>query len=556
MADHNVKLPTWVNSFLLLSALLAAAAALAALIWGRQGHDHAGVVADISVNLNGRIVREHCTTCHEQGGPAGGGVHPDISPHSWDLLGCTACHLGEGMALDRTISHGLPGKGARNVLSGRDLQASCYTCHELSPLPGAQGAWRGYELFLENACDTCHGLSAAVPGGRYGPELAEIGSYLGIDMIIESIRDPKKDPPNSIMPRFPLSQGQARNIAWFLKSRVNNPFHATPMEIMAGRVRLPDVEFEIPPELSLEGTLLVTRKCLACHKFGQVDGRIAPDLTWIGSMRSPEYLENFLINAARRIPGAIMPRVLMPDEDMNALITFLSRQATGPVEIEHGMGGARFDFDAPPQQESAAVAETKHLYMMLCQVCHAAAGDGHGLIQPNLANFPRAFAGNADFYRTTTDERLLRSIEKGIPGTSMPPYERLLEKRQIGDLLDLAYSAFIGISRNEKIDLPSLPPRPEDFILPASVERRFTALCIRCHGRAGTGKGPAQRAPRPRPRHLTNRPYFAALEDETIARAIADGIPGTAMPSFRSRLTPGELWGLVEKVRRLSGEPD
>lgn len=31
----------------------------------------------------------------------------------------------------------------------------------------------------------------------------------------------------------------------------------------------------------------------------------------------------------------------------------------------------------------------KHLYMMLCQRCHAAQGDGFGTIHPNLANFPR-----------------------------------------------------------------------------------------------------------------------------------------------------------------------
>ncbi|MBE0596885.1 MAG: c-type cytochrome [Desulfuromonadales bacterium] len=543
--------PHWLTPLLTVAAALAAAAVFAALFFGgRPGHDHGhGPIADITVNLGGREVREHCTTCHPQGGRPHGPAHPEISPHRWEVLGCTACHLGEGMALDERLSHGLPGRGARGVLSGQELQASCYTCHELAPLPGAERAWRGYELFRENACDSCHSLAPTESGGRYGPPLGEIGSYLGLERLLEAIRDPKKEPANSTMPRFPLSARQAQEITWFLKSRVKNPFYATPMQLQTGQVRLPPVPAVIPEALPMEGALLASRRCLACHRFGEEDGRLAPDLSWIGSMRPVAYLGDFLANPARQIPGASMPQIPMSAAEKDLLLAFLQHQATGPLTLEHGE-------DDPFAHPPAAVENQypKQLYMALCQRCHAAAGDGFGLIAPNLANFPRPFAGNAEFFRRTPDPRLVAAIDRGVPGTSMPPYGSLLEKAEIDGLLDLLFAAFIGIPRDEKVELPPLPAA--EPAAPELADPLYASYCQRCHGRFGTGRGPEQLQHRPRPRDLTNRPYFAHLDRERIARAIADGVAGTAMPPFRHRLTPAEIGALVDKIRRLAGEDD
>jgi hypothetical protein len=78
------------------------------------------MIADISVNLSGVSHQEHCLTCHPQGKKAKASKrglffpneHPPISPHSIDDLGCTGCHLGEGMARDLVISHGRLGEEA------------------------------------------------------------------------------------------------------------------------------------------------------------------------------------------------------------------------------------------------------------------------------------------------------------------------------------------------------------------------------------------------------------------------------------------------------------
>lgn len=494
------------------------------------------MIADLSYNLGGREVREHCTTCHVEGGPVAADPqtvmpHPDIAPHSIETLGCTSCHLGEGMALDIKLSHGLTGLGGRRVLSGQEVQGRCFACHELAPLAGAERPWQGYELFRQKACSLCHPLDGLPTAGYFGPDLSRIGSQFGLDRLLSAIRDPRSDPPNSIMPRFPLSRSQAQDLSLFLKSRVADPLYATPMQIHAGLIQLPEVPL-IPEDVDLrpEEDLLYRGKCLACHKFGEEDGYIAPDLTHIGLMRTKEFIREFLDRPHRLIPGAIMPPSPLDMQERDALTAFLAREATGH---EHSHG--------------------KNLYMHQCQRCHAADGGGRGPIEPNLATFPRAFAENVGFFRRVDDERLRRSVDRGISGTSMPPYGDLIEEAVREELLDLIFSAFIGIDRKDKISLAPLPPQPQRLSPSVQSDALYAKNCQVCHGRTGTGKGPEYLQYLPRPRNLSNTPYFSALSDEQIARAIADGVPGTAMPAFRDHLEAQHLWDMVARVRAWSG---
>jgi mono/diheme cytochrome c family protein len=545
------KPPTWIQRFFLFSSGLALLATLAVLFSSsnRIPHD-AGPIADLTTNLSGQQVREHCTTCHLLGGrPDPGNLdrivkpHPDIELHLPDKLGCTGCHLGEGMALDLKISHGLPGHGAQRVLTGKDTQAACYRCHRLAPLAGAEQAWQGYQLFVARGCSSCHHVAGLGRGGYFGPDLSDIGSLLGLDQLQEAIRDPQLDPANSIMPRFPLSKRQSRQLAYFLKSRIRNPGYATPMQVQAGIIRLPDVDLA-PQNRALNPgeQLLYGGQCLACHKFRDQDGRIAPDLTYIGQIRDATYLRQFLGNPSDLIPDARMPRItLLPDEERR-LLDFLTREATGPISAKM----------ARPDGAGPAAATSKTLYMLLCQRCHAAEGDGHGPIQPNLANFPRRFSHNADYFRNRTPQQLLDRIGQGIPGTSMPTYAKLLSRQQIDQVLQLIFDAFIGIGREEQSQRNPLPRRPQTLLSLPEQDELFGEYCARCHGRLGTGKGPQALDYLPRPRNLQNRRYFAVLDDATIARALAEGIPGTAMPAFADQLNERQLWSLVLRVRQFS----
>ena len=505
-----------------------------------SGHTGKGsaVIADITVNLGGMPQQEHCQTCHPEGRLVMGEHsmpsrnHPDITPHSVYDLGCTACHLGEGMAADTKISHGRMGTNARKVLAGEDLQASCYRCHELKPLKGAEQAWQGSRLFSETACDTCH-TTGGRKGASYGPDLSDAGSFLGLKDIQAAIESPKADLVNSIMPKFSLSPEEIRAISYFLKSRVKNPYYETPMIRMAKQREQERLEEKGPATRGLSGKdLLKEKKCLACHKFGESDGQIGPDLSYMAFMRQNKYIKNFLRRPGSEIPGAIMPRVRMSADEEAEILRLLEQKQGIHQHGEH---------------------TSKNLYMMLCQRCHAAQGDGFGIIQPNLANFPRPFRKNADFFRSITDKRIVESIEKGIPGTSMPPYGELLGRDTINSVVDLLFHVFIRADRADKKAVAP-PARPAALPSPETSKATFKKECSRCHGVEGNGKGPEYLKYLPRPRDLTNRLYFNALSDERIATAISYGIPGTGMRPFADKIPAGSIWGLVNTIREFSKE--
>jgi mono/diheme cytochrome c family protein len=335
------------------------------------------------------------------------------------------------------------------------------------------------------------------------------------------------------MPKFSLSPEEIKAISYFLKSRVKDPYYETPMIRMAKQREQERLEEKGPAKRVLSGTdLLKERKCLACHRFGESDAQIGPDLSYMAFMRHDEYIKNFLRRTGSEIPGAIMPRVRMSADEETEIVRLLQQK-----QNVHLHGGNT----------------SKNVYMMLCQRCHAAQGDGFGIIQPNLANFPRPFRKNADFFRSIPDKRIVESIEKGIPGTSMPPYGELLGRDTINSVIDLLFRVFI---RTERADKKPVAPPVRPAVLPSleTSKTTFERECSRCHGVEGNGRGPEYLKHLPRPRDLTNRPYFNSLSDERIATAISYGIAGTGMRPFADKIPSALIWGLVNTIREFSKE--
>ena len=332
------------------------------------------------------------------------------------------------------------------------------------------------------------------------------------------------------MPKFSLPPEDVEALSYFLKSRVKDPYYETPMvrTWMAHEER-PAAR---PAGKTLTGVgLLKEKRCLACHKYGESDGQIAPDLSFMAWMRPKEYVTNFLRRPAAEIPGAIMPVVPMSGREEDEIVRFLHTKGS-----MHLHGGT-----AP-----------LNIYMMVCDRCHAAQGDGFGTIQPNLADFPRRFRDNAQFFTSIPDTRIMESIEKGVPGTSMPPYGNLFGRETINPLVDHLFRAFIRAGRLDK-KIAVSPRAPAALATSDDVRAEYGRTCFRCHGREGHGKGPEYLKYLPRPRNLANRPYFGSLSDERIAHAIFYGVPGTAMQPNEGKLSSGMIWGLVKMVRELSG---
>ena len=89
---------------------------------------------------------------------------------------------------------------------------------------------------------------------------------------------------------------------------------------------------------------------------------------------------------------------------------------------------------------------------------------------------------------------------------------------------------------------------------PGNIEnghKLFLANCAGCHGARGAGDGPVAGglAPQPTNFHLKKPDRERALE------VLANGLPGTAMPPWKSQLSVDQRHALAEFVRSLYGPP-
>ncbi|MBI2893437.1 MAG: c-type cytochrome [Deltaproteobacteria bacterium] len=93
----------------------------------------------------------------------------------------------------------------------------------------------------------------------------------------------------------------------------------------------------------------------------------------------------------------------------------------------------------------------------------------------------------------------------------------------------------------------------------AEPRRDYLSYCAPCHGARGDGRGPAGRLLAPLPRDFTrgafkfrSTPSGSLPKDEDILRVIDEGLRGTAMVGWRTRLPAPRRRALVEVVKGFS----
>ncbi len=74
----------------------------------------------------------------------------------------------------------------------------------------------------------------------------------------------------------------------------------------------------------------------------------------------------------------------------------------------------------------------------------------------------------------------------------------------------------------------------------------FNSKCAMCHGTDGKGF-PALHTP-----DFTSPKWQASVSNAKIARVIADGVKGTAMPAWGNKLTAAQIQTLVHYIRSLN----
>lgn len=223
------------------------------------------------------------------------------------------------------------------------------------------------------------------------------------------------------------------------------------------------------------------------------------------------------------------------------------------------------------QAREARDAETLALgadvYHDHCVGCHGVAGDGRGPAAARLLTKPRDFRQGTYKFRSTppgsppTDDDLLRVVTRGVPYTSMQPYDGvpLRERRAVVQYVKAFSLRWRGIPAPPPWPAPPAPP---DAGTAAAIEKGRAAyergMCKHCHGVRGDATGVMAHAliddwgHHTRPADFTLGMFKSGPARVDAVRTIMTGLGGTAMASFADVLDDGEAWYLADYLHSLA----
>ena len=202
-----------------------------------------------------------------------------------------------------------------------------------------------------------------------------------------------------------------------------------------------------------------------------------------------------------------------------------------------------------PENQSGKV-----LYGKYCLSCHGVEGKGDGELSYLLYPKPRDFTSGLFKIKSTepgkppTDNDLISSIKKGMPGTGMPSFY-FLNSDNLEDVVNyITDLADIENSNTVQIEIPDLIPETNELLrLGKSV---YTEIgCNKCHGETGRGDGPSAHVLIDSwdfpiiPRDFTTGVYLGGGTPQDLYLRFVAGMDGTPMPSY------GNLSELLRKPK-------
>jgi mono/diheme cytochrome c family protein len=250
--------------------------------------------------------------------------------------------------------------------------------------------------------------------------------------------------------------------------------------------------------------------------------------------------------------------------------------------------------------KAAHLRRGEAVYARYCVACHGVTGDGNGIAAAYMIPKPRDYRSGTFKFTSTTygskplREDLLRTIRRGIRGTSMPSFSLLppldqeavidyvlvlthrgeletqlaeeaefndtIERARIGELVAAVLNRWEAA--RAQIVYPMTPmPQFTTAVVEEGKKSFLTLACAQCHGDDGRGQmatnvgvdawgNPTKAA------DLTSGMLRGGTEPLDIYRHIDAGINGTPMPSFHASLQkePERIWKLVAYVLRVADE--
>jgi cytochrome c oxidase cbb3-type subunit 2 len=211
----------------------------------------------------------------------------------------------------------------------------------------------------------------------------------------------------------------------------------------------------------------------------------------------------------------------------------------------------------------------KAVYDAHCVECHGRIGKGDGPSAAYLVPRPRDFTTGKYKIRSTesgtmpSDDDLIGSVRRGLYGTAMPGWDRILSDADISDVVQYVKSLSPQFGAQPPKPITTGEGLPSS---PASVARGQQAYdklqCGKCHGTDGRGTGAVAttfedewRMPL-RAADLTEPwTFHGGATSRDIYLRFRTGMTGTPMPSFADAASDAEMWDLANYVVSLARKP-
>ena len=260
---------------------------------------------------------------------------------------------------------------------------------------------------------------------------------------------------------------------------------------------------------------------------------------------------------------------MLTEEEVWKLITFLY-DYTGHVprswELEKKSGKEPVAEQPVKKDGKIDEAAADAIYAKRCSHCHGEEGDGAGPAANFVYPKPRDFTIGTFKYKIThaddeypSDDDLRKTIEEGLPGTSMPGWKAILSRAEI-DALILKIKKF-GDWADEEIEHKAIDYGTQIKSSPDSIakgSKLFIKACVQCHGEAGRGNITSGKKlkddwqDRIWPRNLTRPETWRFTKTaKNVFERVSGGIRGTPMPEHTTTVPIADRWHIANYVMSL-----
>ncbi|MFL7894215.1 MAG: c-type cytochrome [Anaerolineales bacterium] len=303
--------------------------------------------------------------------------------------------------------------------------------------------------------------------------------------------------------------------------------------------------------------------------------RTGPDLSYVGRKRSEQWEINHLKDPRVYSPLSIMPSFeFLSDQELEDVAVYLfalgDRNAAEwmiqpPAEYAGDPDPIPYGETKPTDQDqgwetwnAADLQLGKEIYVDKCLTCHGCSGNGLGSYAGTLIVTPADF--KQEPFKNMPDDQWFWHVSEGVPGSVMPPWKESLSQDHRWMVIRYIQQIFARPLMRDPAegDPPSTyasmtNPLPKTVEILEEGKAIFTRECMVCHGDAGTGHGPYKSGLQPSPPDFSDGSYGTlanpSYTDADYFWRISEGLPWSAMPSWKLRYSEEDRWKLVYYIR-------